>query len=215
MHAHVDKAARQKLGIKTKRCADSEGRHRKGNGRQATGARPARSRESTSGQARITSIHANKKNARGKEFGVAISANNVYITELNLEDKLGREEARCRGKGQDGAPAQRRNDSERGSIKDDTMAKKGNSRHMKRLNAPIFFGIHRKEHKYMTKPSAGRHTLARCDTDIAAPQEVGSRRARQDAKRMLDASAAIHVNNSVVKDRKYAVGLNDVIEISR
>ena len=29
-----------------------------------------------------------KKNAKGKEFGIGISANNVYITALNLNDKI-------------------------------------------------------------------------------------------------------------------------------
>ena len=29
-----------------------------------------------------------KKNAKGKEFSVSISPSNVYITELNLEDKI-------------------------------------------------------------------------------------------------------------------------------
>ena len=29
-----------------------------------------------------------KKNAKGKEFSVSISPSNVYITDLNLEDKM-------------------------------------------------------------------------------------------------------------------------------
>ncbi len=31
-----------------------------------------------------------KKNAKGKEFNIPISANNVYITELNLRTSTGR-----------------------------------------------------------------------------------------------------------------------------
>jgi hypothetical protein len=37
---------------------------------------------------KLTISTVTRKNARGKEYGIPISVNNVYITELSLEDKL-------------------------------------------------------------------------------------------------------------------------------
>ncbi len=87
VHAHIDKAARQKLGISKKRA-----QVRKGDTVKVTaGGSKGRSGKVTSVDLRsgkITIDSVTRKNARGKEYGVPISANNVYITELNLEDKL-------------------------------------------------------------------------------------------------------------------------------
>lgn len=87
VHAHVDKAARLKLGIKTKHIQLRKGDTVKvmaGGSRGKTGKVTAVNLKS--GKIMIDSV--TRKNARGKEHGVSISANNVYITEFNLEDKL-------------------------------------------------------------------------------------------------------------------------------
>ena len=52
------------------------------------------------------------------------------------------------------------------------MAEKGNSRYMKRLNAPEYFGIHRKEHAYVTKPNPGRHTLEQVRSALAGCEQA-------------------------------------------
>jgi small subunit ribosomal protein S4e len=93
------------------------------------------------------------------------------------------------------------------------MAKKGNTRHMKRLNAPRFFDIHRKEQKYVTKPRAGRHSLARAIPVSLLLEKTASAKSMDEAKRMLSARSVL-VNGRVVKDSKYAVGLNDIVEIT-
>ena len=49
------------------------------------------------------------------------------------------------------------------------MASKGNSRHIKNLNAPRYFAVPRKESKYVVKADAGRHTLDKSIALILAP----------------------------------------------
>jgi small subunit ribosomal protein S4e len=94
-----------------------------------------------------------------------------------------------------------------------TMGKKGNTRHMKCLNAPRFFNIHRKENKYVAKPRAGRHKLDRAISLSLLLAKTASARNMDEAKRMLSARSVL-VNGRIVKDSKYAVGLNDIIEIA-
>ena len=87
MNAHVDKALRAKMGI-TKRAI----RLAKGD----TVKIMAGSKKGTTGKVTAVDLRRGrikvstlmKKNAKGKEFSVSISPANVYITELNLEDKM-------------------------------------------------------------------------------------------------------------------------------
>lgn len=92
------------------------------------------------------------------------------------------------------------------------MANKGNNRHIKSLNAPKFFGVAKKEHKYVAKPRAGRHTL---DKSVALQTVLkktslftGSAEAVKSIKALQ-----IAVNSKPIKDPKYPVGLNDIITI--
>ncbi len=87
VHAHIDKTVRQKLGIKTR----STQVHRGDTVKVMTGGSKGKSGKVTDVNlhtSKITISTVTRKNARGKEYGIPISANNVYITELNLEDKL-------------------------------------------------------------------------------------------------------------------------------
>ena len=87
VHAHVDKELGAKLGLKRRAVQISKGDTVKvmsGSKRGTTG-RVARVNLRT-GRIYLDSLM--KKNARGKEFGVGISANNVYSTALNLSDKI-------------------------------------------------------------------------------------------------------------------------------
>ncbi len=93
------------------------------------------------------------------------------------------------------------------------MGKKGNSRHMKSLNAPKFFGVHRKECKYVAKPHAGRHTLERAASLALVLEKTAVAKSMGEAKRMLVARSIL-VNGKTITDSKYAVGLNDVVEIT-
>ncbi len=84
---------------------------------------------------------------------------------------------------------------------------------MKSLNAPRFFDIHRKENKYVTKPRAGRHTLDRAIPLALLLRKTTIAKSMDEAKRILSVRS-VKVNGKFVKDSKYAVGLNDIIEIT-
>jgi len=86
LHAHLDKALRTKLGMKRKTVQISKGDTVKimaGSKKGTTGKVTLVNLKS--GKIRVDSLM--KKNARGKEFNIPISASNVYITDLNLSDK--------------------------------------------------------------------------------------------------------------------------------
>ncbi len=87
VHSHLDKALRAKLGIKKSSVQISKG---------DTVKVMAGSKKGTTGKVTRVSLRTGrisidslvKKNAKGKEFNVPISASNVYITDLNLTDKM-------------------------------------------------------------------------------------------------------------------------------
>lgn len=86
-HSHLDKALRAKLNIKKSSIQISKG---------DTVKVMAGSKKGTTGKVTRVNLRTGrifldslvKKNARGKEFNVGISASNVYITDLNLTDKI-------------------------------------------------------------------------------------------------------------------------------
>jgi small subunit ribosomal protein S4e len=92
------------------------------------------------------------------------------------------------------------------------MAKMGNVRHIKSLNAPLFFGIHRKGNIYVTKPNPGRHSLPRSVSLSLMLERLSLASNNSDAERVLK-SGKILVNSKPVKEPHYPVGLNDAIEI--
>ena len=87
VHAHIDKELREKLGMKRRAIQISRGDTVKvmsGSKRGTTG--KVTKVDLRTGRIFIDSMM--KKNARGKEHGVGISTSNVYITALNLTDKV-------------------------------------------------------------------------------------------------------------------------------
>jgi small subunit ribosomal protein S4e len=91
------------------------------------------------------------------------------------------------------------------------MGEKGNSRYLKRLNSPEFFGIHRKENKYITKPNAGRHSLERCVALSLAARKLGLANTTAEAEKSIR-SKAFKVNGKTVVEPKYPVGIGDIVE---
>lgn len=87
LHAHLDKALKAKLNIKKRAVQISKGDTVKvmAGGKRGTTGKVTRVNLRT-GRIYLDSLM--KKNARGKEFGVSISVSNVYITDLNLSDKV-------------------------------------------------------------------------------------------------------------------------------
>jgi ribosomal protein uL24 len=86
MHAHVDKELRKRMGLNRRAIRVAKGDSVK----IMAGAKKGTTGKVTAvdlrrGRIQITNLM--KKNAKGKEFSVSISPANVYITDLNLEDK--------------------------------------------------------------------------------------------------------------------------------
>lgn len=86
LHVHIDKALRAKLNLRKRAVQISKGDSVKviaGGKKGATG--KVTNVDLRTGRITIDSL--TKKNARGREFNIPISASNVYITDLNLTDK--------------------------------------------------------------------------------------------------------------------------------
>lgn len=92
------------------------------------------------------------------------------------------------------------------------MANKGNSRHMKSLTAPRYYSVHKKEQTFVTKPSAGRHTLDKSISLVVFAKKIGLAQTRSEASKMIK-GREILVNGNAVSDIRYPIGLNDVIGI--
>ncbi len=92
------------------------------------------------------------------------------------------------------------------------MAKRGNSGHIKRLNAPRYFAIHRKEHKYSIKQNPGRHSLHKSVALTLLVGKVGAASNRKDADRIIK-EGMVSVNGKKIADPKYPVGLHDMFSI--
>ncbi len=82
---------------------------------------------------------------------------------------------------------------------------------MKRLNSPEFFGIHRKERAYITKPNAGRHSLERCIALSLAARKLGLAKTTAEAEKTIKAKV-FKVNGKTITEPKYPVGIGDILE---
>ncbi|MEM4626787.1 MAG: 30S ribosomal protein S4e [Ignisphaera sp.] len=93
------------------------------------------------------------------------------------------------------------------------MAKMGSSRHLKRLVAPAFWYILRKEYKWVVKPSPGPHPINRCVPLLLLIRDmIGIAKNAREAKRIIY-DGKVFVDNRVVRDYKFPVGLMDVVSI--
>ena len=90
------------------------------------------------------------------------------------------------------------------------MANKGNKGHIKRLNAPKYFAIHRKEHAYTTKQNPGRHSLEKSVALTVLVEKLGLASNRKDSNRIIN-EGMVSVNGRKITDAKYPVGLHDVL----
>jgi small subunit ribosomal protein S4e len=91
------------------------------------------------------------------------------------------------------------------------MGRKGNHRHLAGLATPDFYNVHRKEFEYVTKSGAGRHTSEKSIPLILAIKKAGLASTKRDAVRVLNETTVL-VNGRRIREMKYPVGLNDIIE---
>lgn len=94
------------------------------------------------------------------------------------------------------------------------MAKKGNSSYIKRLYAPKYFAVHRKEYKYVIKQNPGRHTLEKSVALSLLVNKMELAGTRAESKRII-IEGNISVNGKVVREPKFPVGLNDVVSAAK
>ncbi len=95
------------------------------------------------------------------------------------------------------------------------MGRKGNKRHLKSLYSPIYYAISKKHNKYTTKMSCGRHTK-----DKAIPLLLFIRDKLNLSDKKVEIvkivkQGLIKVNGKVIKDYKYPIGLNDIVNIDK
>ncbi len=90
------------------------------------------------------------------------------------------------------------------------MAIKGNSRHIKRLNAPAYFGTERKAGKYVIKASPGRHTKDKSIALALFAKKAGLVARTGEAIKVIK-GGALMVNGKRVSDPAYPVGLGDIV----
>lgn len=93
------------------------------------------------------------------------------------------------------------------------MARMGGRRHLKRLAAPDFWPILRKEYVWTVKPSPGPHPIERSIPLLIIVRDIlGYAETAREARKLI-AEGHFKVDGRVRKNYKYPVGLMDVLEI--
>ncbi|HUK50354.1 MAG TPA: 30S ribosomal protein S4e, partial [Terriglobales bacterium] len=94
------------------------------------------------------------------------------------------------------------------------MTNKGGARHLKRLVAPEYWPIHRKEAPWAPKPNPGAHKSSQClPLELIVRDELGLARNRREASKTL-ASGKVKVDGKSRIERDYPTGLMDVVEFT-
>ncbi|MHA1166683.1 MAG: 30S ribosomal protein S4e [Candidatus Hodarchaeales archaeon] len=95
------------------------------------------------------------------------------------------------------------------------MGRKGQSRHLKRLNAPIPYRIERKKKKYTIRPRAQSSKLSECiPITIIIREMLGYARNLKEAKKIIK-MGEIYTDCIPRKDEKHSVGPMDVLSIPK
>ena len=93
------------------------------------------------------------------------------------------------------------------------MGKKGKTGRLKRNPAPSFWPIHRKEHTWVVKPSAGPHSLKNClSLTLVLRDILGVAKTKREVGLILSEGKII-VDGKVRHTTNFPVGLMDVISI--
>ncbi len=93
------------------------------------------------------------------------------------------------------------------------MGKKGGSKHLKRLPAPTFWPIRKKEFKWVIKPKPGPHMKDRSFPLLLILREIlGLAKNRKEAKRILSENH-VKIDGIIRKKDTFSIGLMDVLDI--
>jgi len=93
------------------------------------------------------------------------------------------------------------------------MARKGGSKHLKRLPAPGHWPIYRKKFKWVTKPRAGPHSIEKSLPLLLVMRELLSLVKNMREAKMLLSAGQIKVNGRIIREYNFPVGIMDLIEI--
>lgn len=93
------------------------------------------------------------------------------------------------------------------------MGHKGGLGHLKRLPAPWFWPIHRKEFTWAPKPSPGPHRTSSClPLELVLRDDLKVAQTRREVAALL-AGSKVKVDGRVRPDENYPVGIMDVVEL--
>ncbi len=93
------------------------------------------------------------------------------------------------------------------------MTRKGEKKQLKRVSAPKFWAIPRKEAKYAVKPSAGPHSISNCIPLLVIIRNIlHFAETTREARRIIN-DGNVKVDGVVRKNLKFPLGLMDVLEI--
>jgi small subunit ribosomal protein S4e len=93
------------------------------------------------------------------------------------------------------------------------LGKKGKTGRLKRNPAPSFWPIHRKEHTWVVKPSAGPHSLKNClSLTLVLRDILGVAKTKREVGLILSEGKVI-VDGKIRHTTNFPVGLMDVISI--
>jgi len=93
------------------------------------------------------------------------------------------------------------------------LGKKGGLRHLKRMPAPAFWPLHRKEFQWAPKPTAGPHPAEKCLPLMLIVRDVLHYAKDAREAKIILSEGRIKVDGKVRREPKYPVGLMDVIEV--
>lgn len=93
------------------------------------------------------------------------------------------------------------------------MGKKGGARHLKRMPAPVFWPIHRKEFRWVVKPKPGPHPIRQALPLLLVVRDIlGFAKTRKEARSVI-AEGQVEVDGKIRREEKFPIGLMDVLRI--
>lgn len=95
------------------------------------------------------------------------------------------------------------------------MGKHGGRKQQKRISAPKFWPIHRKQTKWVVKPRAGPHSAEESLPLMILIREILQYSNTSREAKLILSEGNIKVDGKIRQDHKFPVGLMDVVEIPK
>lgn len=93
------------------------------------------------------------------------------------------------------------------------MGRKGGKRHLKRLPAPAFWPIHRKEFRWVVRARPGPHEISQCLPLLLVVRDMLKMAKTRREVEVLLSEGCVRVDGRVRREDDYPVGLMDVMDI--